>query len=278
MRETGLTSPIQLASDTPVAAPPVPDSVYETRVTLVEHHTDRLFRFRVTRPAGFRFRSGEFVMIGLPSPKPVYRAYSIASPSWDDQIEFFSIKVPDGVLTSKLQKIRDGDAIWVRKKSTGTLVLDALLPGRRLFTFSTGTGIAPFASLIRDPECYEKFDRVILTHTCRNVAELQYGKDTYARVCGDPLVGEAAKKALVHFDTATREPYDRMGRITRLIEDGRLFTDLGIPPFDPEHDRVMLCGSTAMITDLKSMMLDRGFVEGSNSKPGSFVLERAFVD
>ena len=167
MRETGLTSAIQLASDTPVAAPPVPDSVYETRVTLVEHHTDRLFRFRVTRPAGFRFRSGEFVMIGLPSPSPVYRAYSIASPSWDDQIEFFSIKVPDGVLTSKLQKIRDGDAIWVLKKSTGTLVLDALRPGRRLFTFSTGTGIAPFASLIRDPECYEKFDQVILTHTCR---------------------------------------------------------------------------------------------------------------
>ncbi len=255
----------------------VPNGVFAETVLSVKHYTDRLFKFRISRPPSFRFRSGEFVMIGLPGPKPVWRAYSIASPSWDEEVEFFSIKVADGPLTSKLQKIKPGDAIWMRKKPTGTLVLDALIPGKRLWMFSTGTGIAPFASLIRDPETYEKFDEVILTHTCREVAELKYGEELVEATKADPLVGELAAPKLRHFTSVTREDYPRMGRITDLMRTGKLYEMLGVAPLDPETDRAMICGSMEMIKDTKAVLEEAGLTEGANNKPAEFVVERAFV-
>jgi ferredoxin--NADP+ reductase len=257
---------------------PIPAGVHAETVVSVKHYTDRLFSFRITRPQSFRFRSGEFVMIGLPNgEKPVFRAYSIASPSWDDELEFFSIKVPDGPLTSQLQKIVPGDTVLMRQKSTGTLVLDALTPARRLFMISTGTGIAPFASLVRDPETYEKFDHVILTHTCRDHAELAYGAELFERLRNDPLIGEMVEGRVTLYSTTTREESPRMGRITRLIEDGRFHADLGISPLDPEQDRVMICGSMAMLRDVKALVEGIGFGEGSHSAPNAFVVERAFV-
>lgn len=249
-------------------------------VLSVRHWDERLFSFRVTRPAGFRFRSGEFVMIGLPGEggKPILRAYSIASPFWDDELEFYSIKVQDGPLTSKLQKIQPGDQIIVKTKPTGTLVIDALLPGQRLWMISTGTGVAPFASLMREPETYEKFEQVTLTQTCRLKSELDYGRDLAAGLPDDPLVGELAARKFVHYATTTREPSARMGRITDLIENGRVFADLGVPVLNPDVDRVMICGSMALNTDLRRILEQRGFREGSNSRPGDYVVERAFVD
>lgn len=255
----------------------VPAIAHAETVTAVKHYTDRLFMFRMTRPPSFRFRSGEFVMIGLPGQKPVWRAYSIASPAWDEEIEFFSIKVPNGPLTSELQKIQVGDTVWMKKKPTGTLVLDALVPGNRLYMFSTGTGIAPFASLIRDPETYEKFDEVILTHTCREVAELAYGFEIVAQAKACELVGEEATAKLRHVAAATREPYAITERITAMIETGSLFTHLGVPRMAPEHDRVMICGSMEMLNDIKALCESHGLDEGSNNKPGQFVVERAFV-
>ena len=258
---------------------PIPSGVYAETVTEVKHYTERLFKFRMTRPPSFRFRSGEFVMIGLPNAEtPVFRAYSVASPSWDDELEFFSIKVPGGPLTEHLQKIKPGDTVLMRKKPTGTLVLDALLPGKRLYMFSTGTGIAPFASLIRDPEAYEKFEQIILTHTCRLVAELKYGEELVESVKNDPLVGEFARERLVHYTTVTREPFERTGRITDLMASGKLFQDLGVPPIGPEADRGMICGSMAMLQDTKRVLEGFGLVEGANNAPASFVIERAFVD
>ena len=269
-------------SDVPALAEtrfPVPANVFAETVTAVEHYTDRLFRFRMTRPASFRFRSGEFVMIGLPNAeKPVFRAYSIASPSWDEELEFYSIKVPDGPLTEHLQRIQPGDTVLMRKKPTGTLVLDALLPGKRLYMLSTGTGIAPFASLMRDPETYEKFEQVVLLHGCREVAELAYGEQLVAQTLADPLVGEYAQGRLVHYTCVTREPHPRPFRITDAITSGRLFADLGVPPLDPAVDRVMICGSMAMLHDCKALCEAAGLAEGANSAPGAFVVERAFVD
>ena len=258
---------------------PVPPGVFAETVTSVAHYTDRLFKFRITRPRSFRFRSGEFVMIGLPNAeRPVFRAYSISSPSWDEELEFFSIKVPDGPLTKHLQKIRPGDTILMRRKPTGTLVNDALLPGKRLYLFSTGTGIAPFASIIRDPETYEKFERVVLTHTCRLVAELKYGQELVAATLDDPLVGEEATEALIHHPTTTREESASMGRITGLLMSGRLLDELGLPELSKEHDRCMICGSMGLLKEMKGILEGMGFVEGSNSAPADFVVERAFVD
>ena len=257
---------------------PIPANVFAQTVTSVKHYTDKLFSFRITRPQSFRFRSGEFVMIGLPNAdKPVFRAYSIASPSWDEEIEFFSIKVPDGPLTSHLQKIVPGDTVLMRQKSTGTLVLDALTPARRLFMISTGTGIAPFASLVRDPDTFEKFDEIVLTHTCRDHAELAYGVELFENLKSDPLIGELTQGRVTLYSTTTRETTPRMGRITRLIEDGHIFADLGIGALDPATDRVMICGSMAMLNDVKQLVEGLGFEEGSNNKPASFVVERAFV-
>jgi len=256
---------------------PVPAGVFAQTVTSVEHYTDRLFKFRITRPDSFRFRSGEFVMIGLPNAeRPVFRAYSIASPSWDQEIEFYSIKVAGGPLTEHLQKIKVGDTVLMRRKPTGTLVNDALLPGKRLWMFATGTGIAPFASLIRDLETYEKFDEVILTHTCRDVAELTYGKELVAAVKDDPLVGEFAQ-GLRHYCTTTREDYPFMGRITDLMASGKVFDDLGLPPISPDTDRGMICGSMDMLRDTKAALEGFGLAEGANNRPDTFVVEKAFV-
>nr|WP_319389055.1 ferredoxin--NADP reductase [uncultured Cohaesibacter sp.] len=267
------------ASAASKSAFPIPANVFAETVTHVHHYTDRLFKFRITRPASFRFRSGEFVMIGLPNAeRPVFRAYSVASPSWDEEVEFYSIKVPDGPLTEHLQKIKVGDTVLMRKKPTGTLVNDALIPGKRVYMFSTGTGLAPFASLIRDPETYEKFDQVILTHTCREIDELKYGEELVELCNNDPLVGEFAKGRLIHYTSVTRQEFPRMGRITDLMESGKLFTDLGVPPIDPEVDRAMICGSMAMLNDTKDMLEKFGLVEGSNARPASYVVERAFVD
>jgi len=254
-------------------------------VTDVQHYTDRLFRFRVTRPRSLRFRSGEFVMIGLmgdPDPKtgkqkPLLRAYSIASPAWDDELEFYSIKVQDGPLTSKLQHIRPGDQIILRPKPVGTLVHDALTPGKRIWFFATGTGVAPFASLLREPETYENYDEVILTHTCRDVAELKYGEELVAKTLEDPLIGEEAAPKLRYYPTTTREPSPKMGRITDLLRDGTVFRDLGIDGISAETDRAMVCGSMGLNTDMKEILEGYGLTEGANSEPAEYVVEKAFV-
>jgi ferredoxin--NADP+ reductase len=257
---------------------PIPAGVHAETVVSVKHYTDRLFSFRITRPQSFRFRSGEFVMIGLPNAeKPVFRAYSIASPAWDEELEFYSIKVPNGPLTSELQKIVPGDTVLLRQKSTGTLVNDALSPAKRLYMIATGTGIAPFASLIRDPDTYEKFDEIVLTNTCRDVAELAYGDELIAALRADPLIGELVAGRVRYYPTTTREDGERTGRITTLIESGKLFSDLGVAPFDPASDRVMICGSLDMIRDVKALVERSGLVEGSNAAPADFVVERAFV-
>jgi ferredoxin/flavodoxin---NADP+ reductase len=256
----------------------IPAGMFAEKVTEVQHYTDRLFRFRITRPQSLRFRSGEFLMIGLPNAtKPVMRAYSVASPSWDEELEFYSIKVPGGPLTEHLQRIKVGDTIIMRPKPTGTLVNDALIPGKRLFCFSTGTGFAPFASLIRDPETYEKFETVIATHTCRQRDELTYSRETVAATLADELVGEMAQGRLLYFPSTTREETEHMGRITALIQNGEFFDALKITPLNPAEDRIMICGSMAFMKDIRNIIEPMGFVEGSNNEPGSFVVERAFV-
>ena len=263
-------------------AVPLPDA---QTVTEVEHYTDSLFRFRVTRPASMRFRSGEFVMIGImgdPHPetgkqKHLLRAYSIASPAWDDTLQFYSIKVDNGPLTSRLQRIKVGDQVILKPKSVGTLVHDALTPANRIWFFSTGTGIAPFASLLREPETYERFDQVILTHTCRDVADLKFGKELIAETKTDILVGEEAQQKLHYYPTTTREASKKMGRITSLLEDGSLLEDLGVTDFNATNDRAMVCGSIGLNTDIKRILEDYGLREGANSDPGDYVIEKAFV-
>jgi ferredoxin--NADP+ reductase len=253
---------------------------FSEEVTWVKHWTDRLFSFKLTRPASFRFRSGEFVMIGLPGDtKPILRAYSIASPSYAEELEFLSIKVPDGPLTSKLQLIQPGDQVLLGKKPTGTLVHDALKPGKRLFMLSTGTGLAPFLSVARDPETYQKFEQVIVTHTVRDVAELAY-RDLFEReIFEDELIGEEARAQLVYYPTVTRQDFHRKGRITNHIESGELFRFLKLDQtrFNPEEDRAMMCGSMEMIQDTAAILQKHGMQEGSNAAPGDYVIERAFV-
>ncbi|WP_298358253.1 ferredoxin--NADP reductase [uncultured Litoreibacter sp.] len=268
------------------AVPTLPDA---QTVTEVKHWTDRLFSFRVTRPASLRFRSGEFVMIGLmgdPHPetgkqKPLLRAYSIASPSWDEELEFYSIKVQDGPLTSKLQHIQPGDQIILRPKPVGTLVHDALLPGKRLWFFATGTGFAPFASLLRDPQTFEDYDQIIMTHTCRDVAELEYGKQLIENIRSDEmmgeLLGEENLKKLVYYPTTTREESPVMGRVTTRLKDGSVFKDLGIDGISADTDRAMVCGSMGLNTDLKEILEGFGLEEGANSDPKHYVVEKAFV-
>ena len=248
-------------------------------VTSVTHWTDRLFSFRVTRPKTLRFRSGEFVMIGLlgDTGKPLLRAYSIASPNWDDELEFYSIKVPDGPLTSRLQHIKPGDEIILRPKPVGTLVHDALLPGNRLWFLATGTGIAPFASLMREPETYEKYDQIIMMHTCREQAELDYGRQLVASLKDDPLIGDLVGDKLKYYPTTTREASSHMGRITDNLTSGKVFSDLNLPPMDPEGDRAMVCGSLAFNHDVKAVLEKFGLHEGANSEPQEYVVEKAFV-
>ncbi|TQM92790.1 ferredoxin--NADP+ reductase [Roseinatronobacter monicus] len=263
-----------------ISPKPIPTLPDAQTVTSVTHYTDHLFAFRCTRPRSLRFRSGEFVMIGLlgENGKPLLRAYSIASPSWDEELEFYSIKVPDGPLTSRLQHIQPGDPIILRPKPVGTLVLDALLPGRRLWMLATGTGIAPFASLLRDPETWEKFDQVIVMHTCREVAELPYGRDLIEALPHDPLIGEFVGDKLLYYPTTTREQSAQMGRVTDNLSSGKVFADLGIPPLDPVVDRAMVCGSLAFNLDIKKILEEAGLHEGANSAPAQYVVEKAFVD
>ena len=269
--------PVNEAAAKPVT---LPDA---QTVTAVQHWTDKLFSFRVTRPASLRFRSGEFVMIGLlgDNGKPLLRAYSIASPAWDDELEFYSIKVQNGPLTSKLQHIQPGDQIILRPKPVGTLVLDALLPGKRLWFFATGTGIAPFASLMRDPDTYERYEQVIMMHNCRDVAELEYGRQLIDSIRADEmlaeLMGEGFHEKLVYYPTTTREDSPTMGRITDNLTSGKVFADLGIEGIDPEHDRGMVCGSLAFNTDMKEVLEGFGLEEGANSDPRQYVVEKAFV-
>ena len=268
-----------LASPAALAKAALPDA---QTVTSVRHWTDRLFSFRCTRPQSLRFRSGEFVMIGLmdesgAKPKPLLRAYSIASPSWDEELEFYSIKVPDGPLTSRLQHIQPGDQLILRPKPVGTLVHDALLPGDRLWLFSTGTGFAPFASLLRDPETYERFERVIATHTCRDAEELAYSRELVAGLRDDPLIGEFVGDKLTYYPTTTRGTSDRMGRITDLLRSGELLRELGVERFHPESDRAMVCGSMGLNLDIKDILEGFGLREGANSEPAEYVVEKAFV-
>nr|WP_231580098.1 ferredoxin--NADP reductase [Pseudorhodobacter wandonensis] len=248
-------------------------------VTTVKHWTDRLFSFRVTRPQSLRFRSGEFVMIGLmgDNGKPLLRAYSIASPNWDEELEFYSIKVPDGPLTSKLQHINVGDEIILRPKPVGTLVHDALLPGKRVWFLATGTGIAPFASLMRDPETYEKYDQVIMMHTCRTADELEYGRQLVEDLQNDELIGEMVEGKLRYYPTTTREETAHMGRITDNLSSGKVFEDLGLPRMNPEEDRAMVCGSLDFNIDVKAVLESFGLREGANSEPKEYVVEKAFV-
>ncbi|NSY37127.1 ferredoxin--NADP reductase [Leisingera sp. ANG59] len=270
------------------AVPALPDA---QTVTQVKHWTDRLFSFRCTRPASLRFRSGEFVMIGLmgdPDPKtgkqkPLLRAYSIASPSWDEEMEFYSIKVQDGPLTSKLQHIQEGDEIILRPKPVGTLVHDALLPGKRIWFFATGTGFAPFASLLREPQTYQDYDEVIITHTCREAGELTYGRELIESLKDDELlnevIGEGFWKKIKYYPTTTREESPKMGRITDLMRSGEAFSDLGVPPLNPDTDRAMICGNLAFNLELKDLFENTyGLEEGANSKPAHFVVEKAFLD
>ncbi len=257
---------------------PIPNGVFENEVLEIKHYTDRLFKFNTNRPTEFRFRSGEFVMIGLPGEKPVWRAYSVASPNWMETLEFFSIKVPDGPLTSQLQKIQPGDKIWMRKKSTGTLVLDALKPGKRLYMFSTGTGVAPFASITREPEAYEQFDELWLIHTTRLVAELQYSQELVHELQTHEILSEIIGDKLHYYGCTTREDSPRMGRITDLIDNGKFYSDTGLPALNPATDRAMICGSMAMLKDIKNMLENMGFKEGANSEPGDFVIEKAFTE
>jgi ferredoxin--NADP+ reductase len=252
---------------------------HKEKVLSVHHWTDTLFSFKATRDASFRFLNGQFAMIGLEvDGKPLLRAYSMASANHEEELEFFSIKVADGPLTSRLQKIKEGDTILVGRKAVGTLITDNLLPGKRLLMLSTGTGLAPFASLIKDPDVYERYESVILVHGCRQVSELAYGERLVAKLAEDELFGELMKDKFIYYPTVTREPFRNRGRITDLISSSQLFDDIGQGPLDIETDRIMLCGSPGMLEDLKTMFEERDFIEGSSSKPGHFVIEKAFVE
>ncbi|MCM2397367.1 ferredoxin--NADP reductase [Rhizobium sp. S95] len=252
---------------------------HQETVLSVHHWTDRLFSFKTTRDSALRFSNGHFTMIGLQvEGRPLMRAYSIASANYEEHLEFLSIKVEDGPLTSRLQHIQPGDSLIIGKKPTGTLLIGYLLPGKRLYLLGTGTGLAPFLSIVRDPETYEKFEQVVLVHGVREVSELAYQSYLSEELPRDEAIGELISAQLLYYPTVTREPFQNQGRITTLIEEGRLFSDLGLPPLDPEHDRVMLCGSPAMLADLKTMLEERGFHEGNTSTPGHFVIERAFAE
>ncbi|MBU1377104.1 MAG: ferredoxin--NADP reductase [Alphaproteobacteria bacterium] len=249
-------------------------------VTWVHHWTPTLFSFRTTRDPGLRFSSGQFLMVGLQKEdgKPLVRAYSVASPSWHEELEFYSIKVPDGPLTSRLQNIKVGDPVLIGRKPTGTLVLDGLKPGKRLYMLGTGTGLAPWLSLARDPEVYDRFETVVVTHTVREVGDLNYVELFEKELAEDEILSEVIGGKLHYYPTVTREEFRTKGRITDLIASGRLFADLGLPPLDPAEDRVMLCGGPSVLADLKQQLLDLGYVEGSLAQPGDFVLEKAFVE
>jgi ferredoxin--NADP+ reductase len=251
----------------------------EETVLDIHHWTDRLFSFKTTRDPAFRFKNGQFTMIGIEvGGRPLLRAYSVVSPNYDETLEFLSIKVPDGPLTSRLQHVKVGDPIMVSKKATGTLVLDNLKPGRNLYLLGTGTGLAPFMSLIRDFETYERFERVILVHGCRNVADLAYSELIENELPNDEYIGEEVKAKLTYYPTVTRENFRNKGRINDLMATDKLPADIGLPPITPEADRVMLCGSPHMVQDLRELLAERDFIEGNHGEPGHYVVEKAFVE
>ena len=251
----------------------------DEKVLSVHHWTDRLFSFTTTRSQSLRFSNGHFTMIGLRvDGKPLLRAYSIVSPNYEETLEFLSIKVPDGPLTSRLQHIQPGDSVIVGHKPTGTLLIDYLLPGKRLYLLGTGTGLAPFMSIIRDPDTYEKFDQVILVHGCRLVSELAYRDYITQELPQHEFLGEMVSSQLKYYPTVTREPFPTQGRIPDLIESGRMARDLGLPDLHPQLDRVMLCGSPEMLKSIKEVLEKRGFKEGNTTTPGDFVVEREFVE
>jgi ferredoxin/flavodoxin---NADP+ reductase len=252
---------------------------HHERVLSVHHWTDRLFSFRTTRTPSFRFRSGQFVMMGLEGDgKPLLRAYSLASAHYDDKLEFFSIKVPGGPLTSRLQHLKAGDEILVGRKPTGTLVIDNLRAGKTLFLLGTGTGLAPFLSIVRDPEAYDKFDRIVVAHGVRWIKDLAYSDYLANDLPNDELIGELVREKLVYYPTVTREPFRHQGRLSLALTTNAMTDALGLPPIDPEHDRFMLCGSPAMLADIRAILDARGFEEGNHGDPGDYVIEKAFVD
>lgn len=265
---------------TSVLAPPTKSYGHlspETVLT-VTRWTDRLFSFTTTRDQSLRFENGQFAMIGLElAGKPLLRAYSIASANYEEQLEFLSIAVPDGPLTSHLCRIVPGDIVLVGRKPTGTLLVDNLRPGRNLYLLATGTGLAPFLALIKDPAVYDRFDQVILAHGVRVSGELAYANHIRHELPRHEFLGEEVARKLRYYPTVTRETFQTTGRLTDLIESGKMFADLGIDPIDPEHDRVMICGSEAMLADLERMLEARGFDEGNNAKPGAYVVEKAFA-
>lgn len=249
------------------------------RVLRVHHWTDTLFSFQTTRDQSFRFENGQFTMIGLEvGGKPLLRAYSMASANYEDTLEFFSIKVPNGPLTSRLQHLKEGDPIIVSRKATGTLLVDNLLPGKTLYLLSTGTGLAPFMSIIKDPEVYGRFERIVLTHTCRTVDELAYQTLIKEALPGNEFFGDDVRAKLTYYPTVTREDFHTQGRITDLIRSGKFFEDIDAAPFDVDSDRVMLCGSPGMLADTVDLLEERGFEEGSSGQPGHYVVEKAFVE
>ncbi len=252
----------------------------EERVLSVHHWTDHLFSFTTTRDQGLRFSNGHFTMIGLRKEdgKPLLRAYSIASANYEEHLEFLSIKVPNGPLTSRLQHIKVGDLVIVGRKPTGTLLIDYLLPAKNLYLFGTGTGLAPWMSIIRDPETYEKFEKVVVVHGVRQVNELAYRDYITHELPNHEFLGEIVRDKLVYYPTVTREAFERQGRIPDLVRSGQMARELGLPQLNPQTDRVMICGSPAMLRDLKRICEERGLEEGNTTTPGAFVIERAFAD
>ena len=252
---------------------------FHERVLSVHHWTDTLFSFTATRDPSFRFLNGQFTMIGIEvEGKPLLRAYSMVSANYEEQLEFFSIKVENGPLTSRLKHLKVGDELLVNSKAVGTLILQNLLPGKTLYLLSTGTGMAPFMSVIKDPETYEHFEKVVLVHGCRNVAELAYNDFINKELPHNEFFGDVVRNKLLYYPTVTREPFRNQGRVTTLIESGKMMDDLGLPHLEVEHDRVMICGSPEMLKDTKNLMLSRGYHEGHMDSPGHFVIERAFVE
>ncbi len=252
---------------------------FHERVLSVQHWTNTLFSFTTTRDPSFRFLNGQFTMIGIEvDGKPLLRAYSMVSANYEENLEFFSIKVQNGPLTSRLQHIQVGDTLLVNSKAVGTLILQNLLPGKTLYLLSTGTGMAPFMSVIKDPETYEYFEKVVLVHGCRYVAELAYHELITDELPQNEFFGELVREKLLYYPTVTREPFRNQGRVTTLIDTGKLMDDLGLPYLDIERDRIMICGSPEMLKDTKALLVKRGFEEGNMSMPGHFVIERAFVE
>lgn len=249
-------------------------------VISVHHWNDTLFSFRTTRDQSLRFENGHFVMIGLPvDGKPLLRAYSIVSANHEEYLEFLSIKVQDGPLTSRLQHLQEGDSLFVSRKPVGTLVMADLNPGKSLYLFGTGTGLAPFMSIIRDPETYDRFDKVILVHCVREVSELAYHDYLTSELPGHEFLAEIIGDKLIYYPTVTREPFRNEGRITTLIESGQLAKDTGLPQLNPDTDRAMLCGSPAMLKDLSAMLDTLGFKASPHQgERGDYVIERAFVE